>query len=436
MNALAVTADTKLEPYWWEAAPRPEIAPRDVPAPPAKVDVAVVGSGYSGLSAALTLIRAGRSVVVLESGAPGEGASSRNGGMCGGAFKISLSRMIARMGRAAAVAIWRDGQRALDYTAELIEREGIACHFARVGRFAGAHSPGAYEAMAREIELLRREIGIEADMIPRAEQHAEIGSDAYFGGRVFHRDGGLHPALYHQGLLERAEAAGVAVRAHTPVTGIARESGGFAVATPRGAIAARDVIVATNGYTGRVTPALRRRLVPVGSFMIATEPLAPETMARLMPKGRMLTDSKRVLYYFRPSPDGARILFGGRAAFRQGGDLRATGTMLHRFMVGVYPELADLRVTHSWTGNVAFTFDRLPHAGLRDGIHYALGYCGSGVVKGTWLGHQAAQHVLDPAKVETPLFDRRFPALPLYEGRPWFLPLVGAWFHLRDRLDR
>ena len=436
MNARVITADTKLEPYWWEAAPRSGIAPDEVPATPAKADVVIVGSGYSGLSAALTLARAGRSVVVLEAGAPGEGASSRNGGLCGGAFKVPLSKMIARMGRAPAVAIWRDGERALDYTAELIDREGIACHFARMGRFSGAHSPHAYEAMARETEVLRREIGLEADMVPRAEQHAEIGSDAYFGGRILHRDGGLHPALYHQGLLDRALAAGVAVLAHTPATGITRTNGGFAVATPRGTIAARDVIVATNGYTGSVTPALRRRLVPVGSFMIATEPLAPAIMARLMPKGRILTDSKRMLYYFRPSPDGARILFGGRASFRQDNDLRVTGAMLHRFMVGVYPELVDLRVTHSWTGNVAFTFDRLPHAGVRDGVHYALGYCGSGVVKGTWLGHQAALHVLDPAKVETPLFDRRFPPLPLYWGRPWFLPFVGAWYHLRDRLGR
>ena len=427
------TDDAKLEPYWWEAAPRPALAPAPVPA---RTDVAIVGAGFGGLSAALTLARAGREVTLFEAGAPGIGASSRNGGMCGGGYKLSFARLARELGTPAAAAVYREGQTALDYLAELITAEQIACHFARMGRFVGAHTPTDYEAMARETELQRRHARVEADMVPSAEQHAELGTDTYHGGRVVHGDGGLHPALYHQGLMARALDAGARLLAETPVNAIARADGGFRLTTPRGTCAAGAVIVATNGYTGPATPYFRRRLIPVGSFMIATEPIEPATLARLMPKGRMISDTKRILSYYRPSPDGGRILFGGRAAFGQNEDLRRTGAILHRHMCAIFPELAGVRITHSWTGNVAFTFDRMPHIGVADGLHYAIGYCGSGVVRATFYGHKAALKVLGRAEAATALDDRPFPTLPFYGGTPWFLPLVAGWYRVRDRLAR
>ena len=383
----------------------------------------MVGSGYSGLTAALTCARGGRDVVVLESGDPGQGASSRNGGMCGGAFKLGFHELSEKLGLADAAAIYREGKIALDYLEHLIESEQINCHFSRMGRFTGAHAPSHYEAMAHNAEALAKHAGIESYMVPKAEQHREIGSDVYYGGVVYPRDGGLHPALYHQGLLDRVRGAGALVAANTPVSDITRDGPGFTVTTPRGRIQARDVVVATNGYTGRSTPWLRRRLIPVGSFIIATEPIAPEVMKRLAPTGRMLTDSKKILYYFRPSPDGKRILFGGRAAFANS-DQRVTGARLRKFMLGVWPELADVKITHSWTGNVAFTLDKLPHGGVQDGMHYAIGYCGSGVVKATYLGHKTGQAILGDPDAATPLSNRTFPGLAALR-RPALVPPPG-----------
>ncbi|MFQ5984970.1 MAG: NAD(P)/FAD-dependent oxidoreductase [Alphaproteobacteria bacterium] len=432
MNDTIFAPDAKFEPYWWEAAPRPSLPGVALPK---SVDVAVVGSGFTGLAAALTLARAGRNVIVFEASDPGFGASSRNGGMVGAHLKGSVFDLIERFGQERALALLTEAQVAREHVAHFVESEQIECHFRRTGMFVGAHRPSHYEEMARELELLKKEIGYEGEMVPRAEQHREIGTDLYHGGRVNLRNAGLHPALYHQGLLERVLAAGAAVAARTPVGGIAKEGRGFVVATPRGKVKAGDVIVATNGYTGSVTPDFRRRVIPIGSYIIATEPLDATVMQRLMPKGRMLSDTKRILYYYRPSPDGTRILFGGRAAVNET-DVRASGRRLHRFMTRIYPELASVKITHSWTGFVAFTFDKLPHTGVRDGIHYAMGYCGSGVAMATYLGHKTALRVLGLPEAATPLESLEFPTRPFYTGNPWFLPLVAFCYRWADRLAR
>lgn len=432
MAADIFTDDVKFEPYWWDAAPRPKETPPELPA---RTDVAVVGSGYSGLSAALTLARGGRDVTVFEAGDVGQGASSRNGGMCGGSLKVGFTDLAAKLGHKAAVAYYRDGQTSLDYLEQLIESEQINCHFSRMGRFTGAHVPSHYESLARNAEALGKHVGVEFAMVPKAEQHREIGTDIYHGGVVYPRDGGLHPALYHQGLLERVRGAHALVAGNTPVTHISRDGDHFTITTPRGRMTARNVVIATNGYTDRAQGWFRRRLVPVGSFIIATEPIAADVMARLAPTLRMLTDTKKILYYFRPSPDGTRILFGGRAAFANN-DQRVTGARLRQFMLGVWPELADVKITHSWTGNVAFTLDKLPHIGVQDGMHYAIGYCGSGVVKATYFGHKAGQAILGHKDAASPLMNRAFEALPLYDGTPWFLPLVALYYSLTDRFAR
>jgi glycine/D-amino acid oxidase-like deaminating enzyme len=272
-------------------------------------------------------------------------------------------------------------------------------------------------------------------MVPRECQRDEIASDYYFGGMVVERSGKLHPALYYKGLLDACRRREVRVCAKAPVLGLARHGQGWRVATGRGDLVAGDVVVATNGYTGRLTPQLRRRVVPIASHIIATEELPPDLARSLIPKGRTLSDTRRVLCYYRMSPDGRRMVFGGRARFTAV-DAATSAPILHRFMTRRFPQLRGTRLTHAWTGNTAFTFDGLPHMGERDGVHYCLGCNGSGIAMMTYLGWQTARKIARVANYACAYDTPEFPGHRFYRGNPWFLPLVGAWYRLRDGLDR
>ena len=419
-----------VQPYWWEAAPRPADA---APALPQKVDVAIVGSGYTGLSAALTLARAGRSVIVLEAREVGYGASTRNGGAVGETLRHSYSSLVDQLGRSRAAGLYSGVREARAFVEHLITREGIACSFTRVGRFVGAHRPGDYEAMARDLDARKRDIGLDADMVPQGEMQKAIGSQAYFGGRIIHSDANLHPALFHQGLLERAKAAGALIAPQTPVAAVERTGRRFSVACGRGTLLADDVIIATNGYTDGVSRWLRRRLIPIQSQIIATAPLQRETIARLVPQGRQLGDTRKLHNYYRTSPDGTRILFGGRAGANELGDRRKSAELLRLQMIGIFPELAGIEITHAWAGFIAYTFDALPHMTAHEGIHYSAGYCGSGVAMAPYLGHKTALKILGSPQAVT-AFDRSYRAMPGYTGTPWFMPAAVWMLGMRDRL--
>ncbi|MDD9878330.1 MAG: FAD-binding oxidoreductase [Magnetovibrio sp.] len=429
-----MTADPqpfKETPYWWEAAPRPELAETPLAE---TTDVAIVGAGFAGLSAALVLARAGRTVHVLEKDRVGEGASSRNGGIASGNIKMGFAKMIDQFGEARARAIFGEGVEARDDLARFIEDEGIDCGFSMTGRFTGAFRRHHYDRLAREAEFLNKHLDIGAEMVSRADQHREIGTDLYHGGVIRPDIGGLHPGLLHQGILERALEAGAVVHGGTEVTGLRPEADGVEVATNRGTLRARDVLVCTNGYTGKVTPWLRRRVVPIPSQIIATEPLGAETMARLMPKGRMLGETRNTYHYYRPSPDGTRIVFGGRAGAGTD-DPKVKFRHLKKGLVEVFPELRDVGITHSWWGLTGYTFDFLPKAVTHDGIHYATGFNGSGVVWARWFAIKAAHKILGNRSNAQSAFDGfEFQTRPLYTGHPWFLPAVIAWYGWKDRL--
>ncbi|WP_202614795.1 FAD-binding oxidoreductase [Elioraea sp. Yellowstone] len=422
----------RAKPWWWEAA-EPVAGPPV--ALPGEAEVAIIGGGYTGLSAALTLARLGHRPVVLDMEPIGYGASSRNGGMVSGALKLATGDLAATLGPERAERLIREVAGSLGFVEETIAREGIACHYTRSGRFVAAWSRRHWEAMAARAEWLAAVTGGRVWMVPPERTREELGTDHYRGGMVVEAAGALHPALYVQGLARAAARAGAVLIDRTRVTAIARQGDTFRLATERGTIVARAVLAATNGYTGAATPWLARRLIPVASSIIATEELPAETMARLFPTRRMINDSRRVLNYFRPDPTFTRVLWGGRARFGPVTPEEAA-SVLHGFMTAVFPELRDVRISHAWTGNVAFTFDFLPHLGVHEGMHYAVGCQGSGVAMQTWLGHRAALKIAGAANSETAFDGLPFPTLPLYAGRPWFLPLVGAWYRTRDRLDR
>ena len=419
------------EPYWWEAAP-PATLPEATVA--SRCDVAIVGAGYTGLSAGLTLARAGRSVQIFDRMKPGEGASTRNGGIASGNLRPGHAELAKTFGIARADAIGLEGKAARDDLAQFIAAEKIECDFKIVGRFSGASQQSDYDSLAREAEHLKRTLGIEAFAVPRAEQRAHLGTDFYHGGMVRSDIGGLHPAKLHAGMLARALAAGAKVHGETAVTGVRPDGDGYEVATSRGVVKSRHVIVGTNGYTDKVDPWLRRRMVPVRSRIIATAPLSDNLMNELMPKRYMLSETRKLHYYYRPSPDGRRVLFGGRDGTIAGDPVWPTES-LRRALVDIFPILDDVEITHSWFGHVAMNRDMIPRIFTRSGMRYAAGYCGSGVVWARWSGQKAALQVLGEDEGKSALDFRPPKAVPLYTGTPYFMPAVFAWLTMQDRMQ-
>lgn len=398
------------------------------------MDVAVVGAGYTGLAAARHLARAGAKVVVLEQAKIGHGASSRNAGQILTGLKLDAGGLIAQYGRTRARRLFDASAKAIDALEDLIRAEQIACDYERTGHVQAASKPGHFEAFKSEQELLAREFDHPVRLVERSAQHAELGTDCYHGLMVDERSAGLNPAKYVAGLAESAERAGVEFREQTAVVSINRLPGGFELTTGHGALQADNVVVATNGYTERLVPWLARRVVPIGSFVVVTRPLEAEQATRILPRRRMAFDSKHLLHYFRLTADN-RLLFGGRAQFAPSTSQTTieSANILRDAMKKIFPDARGLDVEYAWSGNVAFTRDQCPHLGCDNGMAYAVGYCGHGVAMATYCGASAAELLLR-GRTDNPFAELTFSPFPLYDGRPWFLPLAAMWYKALDVL--
>ena len=418
-------------PFWWDATPRVAL---EAGALPAYAEVVIVGSGFAGVSAAISAAKAGADVLVLESGHIGEGASTRNGGAVGEGLRVSYSAMLKKRGVDIANAYYDETHRAHLYLKELLEEHDISCDYRIRGRLMAAHTRADYEGMAADLEARKKHREFDADMIPESELRNYLDTAAYRGARLVHTDGNIDPGKFHNGLFKAAQKLGVAFHDKTPVLGVQRQGERFELNTAQGTVSAKTVIMAINAYTGKVDKWFSNRIVPVQSQVIATEPLPEELTERLIPKNRQVGDTRNLHNYFRRSPDGDRIIFGGRAGTTQTDDNIKRAQALRGQMLSIFPELEAFNISHSWAGFVAYTFDVLPHITKHDGIHYVGGCCGSGVVMQPFLGHKVAMKALGMDKEAHTIFDKQYKYVPGYFGNPWFMPAIMAYFGLKDRL--
>ena len=425
----------KQQIYWHETVQMPDDS--GLPPLPEKVDVAIIGGGYTGLSAARTLAGNGVRAAVLEANTIGWGASSRNGGMVLTGLKLGMESVMRKYGRDIASSLFQCSLDSIDAVEQIVKEENIACGFERSGHLLTANKPKHYDALQEEAEFMEREFNHRVHLVPRLEQHSEIGSDLYHGALLDKCSGGLNPAQYVAGLAAAAERAGASLHPRARVDRLSRGGNGFVLETERGSLSADTVLVATSGYTGRVTRELQKKVIPIGSFIIATEKLADDIVKELIPHNRMIFDYKHYLNYFRLWDN--RMIFGGRAAFfpETSRTIGRSAEILRGEMVQVYPQLKNVKVEYVWGGTLDFSFDMMTHVGEMDGIYYSLGYAGHGVAMATYLGKTVAEAIIKGDIREHPFASFGFPSAPLglYNGFPWFLPLAGAWHKILDWVE-
>jgi glycine/D-amino acid oxidase-like deaminating enzyme len=423
----------KTKPFWADDFPRPANLP--VSPLPEQVDVAIVGGGYTGLSAARTLAKDGANVAVLEQGHIGHGASSLNGGQVGPGVKLGIQKVFKKFGPKVGQEVWQATLDAIDFLRQTLAEEDIDCDYTGNGVLAVAYKPSHYTEMAHKIEWLARELDYnEFDLLPPERMRTEIGSDVFHGGLIEHNGGGLHPAKYLFGLAQATAHVGVCLCEQTPALNISQAPGnrGFQIITRQGELKAGEVLLATNGYTGSLVPRIRRRVFTVGSYMITTAPLPRDLRQELNPNNRTMYDTKRFLNYFRLTPDG-RMAMGGRNNLSPNLDVVASAENLTKTLIHIFPQLRGIPITHTWTGRLGITFDLMPHIGRINGIYYAFGYGGHGVAFSGYLGKEVAE-LMSGQRQRSVFAEIPTPTSMFYHGQVWFLPFVAAYYRFLDAI--
>ena len=428
-GSTALSSNASFDPFWWRAAPHGQKMPSILPK---RTDVAIVGSGITGLVAAIHLARGGRQVTVFEAKEPGHGASTRNAGYVGRTLKHGFGEIMENQGLDNAKAVYGELMEAFLAVKDTVEQEKIQCHFKQQGRLLLATSTAMYDAMAKEFALRERHLGEPFATVNREEQREEISTDHFFGGVRIADHAGLHPGLYHQGLLDAARDAGVTICAFTPVMGFRKEAQGFTVFVKGAKILARELIFATNGYGGKEFPWLNRRIMPFHAYQAVSAPLGEKRVKSLLPGDRTYIDWNFNVDWMRVAPgDPTRIIFGGLTG-EIDADLRVMAERLHQRLLRVFPDMGDLQFDYVWTGKCGGTFDINPRIGCHEGVHYAGGYCFAGVPMGTLFGKKMAMRILEKPGGES-AFDTPPPSKFFYRGNAWFVPYALKWMSRGDR---
>jgi len=421
----------KLEPYWLASAPR--FTSGSTEPVEGQVDVAVIGGGFTGLSAARSLAKTGARVAVLEAGRVVGEASGRNGGHCNNGLAHDLGGLAAQIGIERASALYRVFDDGVDTVEALVKEEAIDCDFTRTGKIKLAAKPGHFAKLQKSAELLKATVEPDLEVVAPGDVQSEIGSSGFHGGLVFPRSAHMHMGRFGVGLAEAAARAGAQIYEGAAVTGLQRIAGqAHRVVTTRGTLEAKQVLLATGASRQGPFAWLRRRIVPVGSFIIATEPLSDNLAASIMPTRRTATTTMNIGNYFRLTPDN-RLIFGGRARFAlssPSSDAKS-GAILKARMLELFPQLAQTRIDYCWGGLVDMTTDRLPRAGERDGVFYATGYSGHGTQMSVHMG-QIMARVMGGETAANPLAGLDWPVVPGHFGPPWFLPFVGMYYRYQD----
>ena len=421
----------KLESYWLDTAPATSCC--DDGAVQGRVDVAVVGGGFTGLSAALALARRGASVALLDAGRIGGGASGRNGGHVNTGVAQDFGSLVGQLGLERARRCYLAYAAAVDTVERLIREESIDCDYLASGKLKLASKPHHYEHLAKTADLIYREVDQNIELIDSARIGGEIGSDRFYGGLLQRHGGQMHMGKFAAGLAQAACRHGAALYEHAPVSAIVKQGAlGYRVASGRGELTATNVLIATGPSKHGPFSWYRRRIAPIGSFIIVTEPLAADAVARLFPNRRAYTTTRLMHNYFRLTADN-RLVFGGRARFTasERPSDEKSGRILQRSLSELFPTLADCRIDYCWGGLVDMTADRLPRAGQHDGVYFSMGYSGHGTQMSTHMG-QVMADVIEGREDANPWRDFAWPAIPGHTGKPWFLPIVGTYYRIKD----